>query len=93
MTATLSEISFSQNAVAYCIVRNSLKKSETSVLGVISGKIHSSLNSKRMKKLKNHRVKQSLKSFSKCPLLIKIPITRLMKRTRTSIRTNCPLPI
>ena len=50
-------------------------------------KIHSTLNYLRMKKVKNHRLKQVLNPFSKSQLPIKGPMTRQMTgRARTSMR-------
>jgi phage terminase large subunit-like protein len=93
MTVTSSEISFSLNAVVNFIVQNSQQNSEISVLAVTMGQIHSIFNSQRMKKKKNHRLKQALKQIPKRPLLMKGPITRLIKRERTTISTNYPLKI
>jgi hypothetical protein len=86
MTVISSEISCSPNAIAICIVESSLQKSERTVLRFIREKIHSTSNSKRTKKVKNHRLKLALKATPKGPLTIKGTMMMKIGIARTSIR-------
>jgi hypothetical protein len=86
MTVISSEISCSPNAVANCIVGTSLQYSERTVLGVIGEKIHSTSNSQRTKKVKNHRLNLALKATPKGPLTIKGLMMMKIGIARTSIR-------